>query len=87
MTLAFACTAGCSPASSRGYANLFRMWSMAWGLVALLWPGSILFRGAWAALRTRTAHLDLPIALGLLAGGTAGTVNALPGRGRSTSIH
>ena len=35
----------------------------------------------WAAIRTRTAHLDLPIAIGLAAGGIAGTVNAVLGRG------
>ena len=37
------------------------------GLIALAWPGSVFFRGAWAALRTRTAHLDLPIAIGMIA--------------------
>ncbi len=54
---------------------------MLFGMVALAWPGSLFFRGAWAALRTRTAHFDLPIAIGLAAGGIAGTVNAVLGRG------
>ena len=54
---------------------------MLFGMIALAWPGSLFFRGAWAALRTKTAHLDLPIAIGLAAGGIAGTVNAILGRG------
>lgn len=38
-----------------------------------LWAGSLFFRGAWAALRTRTPHMDLPIALGILAAFLGGT--------------
>ncbi len=57
--------------------RLFRWTSMGLGLVALLWPGSLFFRGALAALRTRTAHLDLPIAIALAAGGVAGVVNTV----------
>lgn len=62
-------------------AALFRWLSMVLGVISLAWPGSLFFRGAVAALRTRTAHLDLPIALGLAAGGVAGVVNVLLGRG------
>ena len=36
--------------------------------LAVAWPGSIYLRNAWAAIRTRTPHVDLPIALALLAG-------------------
>ena len=81
MTLAFALYGGMFSGIEAEYARLFRWTSMLFGLIALLWPGSLFFRGAWAALRTRTAHLDLPIALGLLAGGLAGTVNAVLDRG------
>ncbi len=47
------------------------------------WPGpeASSFAAQWAALRTKTAHLDLPIAIGLAAGGIAGTVNAILGTG------
>lgn len=62
-------------------AALFRWLSMVLGVISLAWPGSLFFRGAVAALRTRTAHLDLPIALGLAAGGIAGVVNVVLGRG------
>jgi len=81
MTLAFALYGGVFTGIETQYANLFRWSSMVFGLIALAWPGNLFFRGAWAALRTRTAHLDLPIALGLIAGGTAGTINAILGRG------
>ncbi|TVS17399.1 MAG: heavy metal translocating P-type ATPase [Planctomycetaceae bacterium] len=81
MTLAFALYGGMFTGIEDQYSQLFRLTSMGFGLIALLWPGSLFFRGAWAALRTRTAHLDLPIAIGLLAGSLAGTVNAIRGAG------
>jgi P-type Cu2+ transporter len=81
MTLAFALYGGMFTGIEDQYSQLFRLASMGFGLIALLWPGSLFFRGAWAALRTRTAHLDLPIAIGLLAGSVAGTINAIRGTG------
>jgi len=81
MTLSFALYGGLFTGIEAEYSRLFRLASMFFGLIALAWPGSLFFRGAWAALRTRTAHLDLPIALGLIAGGLAGTVNAIRDRG------
>lgn len=81
MTLAFALYGGVFTGIEAQYAQLFRWASMAIGMVALVWPGSLFFRGAWAALRTRTAHLDLPIALGLLAGGAAGILNVVRAEG------
>ena len=81
MTLSFALYGGVFTGIEAQYARLFRWTSMLFGMIALAWPGSLFFRGAWAALRTKTAHLDLPIAIGLAAGGMAGTVNAILGRG------
>jgi Cu2+-exporting ATPase len=48
---------------------------------ALLWPGRVFFRGAWAALRTRALHMDLPIAIALAAGYLRGAVNTAIDRG------
>ena len=62
-------------------ATLFRWVGMGLAIVAMAWPGAVFFRGACSAIRTRTAHMDLPIALGLLAGGVAGTVNTIRGQG------
>jgi len=61
--------------------SLFRWLSMGLALISLAWPGGVFFRGALAALRTRTAHLDLPIALALAAGGVWGAFNTLRGQG------
>ncbi|MCC7388342.1 MAG: heavy metal translocating P-type ATPase [Phycisphaerales bacterium] len=63
------------------YRQLFRWTSMGLATVALVWPGRVFFRGALAALRTRTRHLDLPIAIGLVAGMTTSTVSTVLGTG------
>ncbi len=81
MLLAFALYGGSFHGMEQQYSALFRWMSLAIGLVVLLGPGSMFFRGAIAALRTRTAHLDLPIAIGLGAGTIAGTVNTILDRG------
>jgi Cu2+-exporting ATPase len=81
MLLAFALYGGSFHGMEHEYSSLFRWLSLVIGLVVLLGPGALFFRGAIAALRTRTAHLDLPIALGLGAGAIAGTVNTWLGRG------
>jgi Cu2+-exporting ATPase len=81
MLLAFALYGGFLHGMQSEFTRLFRWTSMLIGLVVLFWPGSLFFRGAWAALRTRSAHLDLPIAIGLAAGAVAGTVNTVLDRG------
>jgi Cu2+-exporting ATPase len=61
--------------------TLLRVASCLVGLVSLLGPGRVFFRGAIVALRAGVPHMDLPIALGLGAGGVAGLVNTLRGSG------
>jgi len=39
------------------------------------------FRGAWAALRSRAVHLDVPISVGILVGCGWGTINTVRGTG------
>lgn len=77
MLLALALYSGWSGGLAPELAAFFRWLSMGIGLLALAWPGSLFFRGAWAALRTRTPHLDLPIALGLGVGALAGSINVI----------
>ncbi len=48
-------------------------------LLAVCVPGRPFFVGAWAALRTRTPHMDLPIALGIGVGAVAGVVSLFVG--------
>lgn len=42
-----------------------------------IWPGRVFFTGAWAALRTRSLHMDLPIAIALAAGLVRGAINTV----------
>ncbi len=81
MLLAFALYAGVFDGMEAGFVALFRWLSAAIGGVALFGPGLVFFRGAWAALRSRSANLDLPIALALGVGGVAGLTNTVTGRG------
>lgn len=68
MLLAFALYAGLFDGMEPAYARIFSWLSLGFTMLSLAWPGKVFFKGAIAALRTRTLHLDLPIALGLGAG-------------------
>ena len=59
--------AGLSRADGALYEALGR-WSFALATIAVLVGGSLFFASAWQALRRGVAHLDLPIALGILLG-------------------
>lgn len=63
------------------YAALFRWMSLGLTLPAMFYPGRVFFTGAWAALRTRTLHMDLPIAIALGAGVTRGAINTITNSG------
>ncbi len=63
------------------YARLFRWISCALVIPSIAWPGRVFFVGAWAALRTRSLHMDLPIAMALLAGVVRGTMNTVSDSG------
>lgn len=64
-----------------GMSQLMRITSCIVGVFALLGPGRTFLNSAWTALRTRTPHMDLPIALGLLVGTLAGIANVVRGAG------
>lgn len=63
------------------YERFFRYVSLGLTIPAMLGPGRVFFAGAWAALRTRALHLDLPIAIALGAGFMRGTINTLADSG------
>lgn len=59
----------------------FLQWtSVALGALAVAWPGRIYLRNAWGAIRTQTPHMDVPIALALLAGLLGGAAMTAAGR-------
>lgn len=81
MLIAFALYFGVFSGMAAGYLQLFRWTSAGIATVSLFWPGRTFFRNAWNSLRTRTPHMDLPVAVGLSAGMCLGIVNTWLGRG------
>jgi Cu2+-exporting ATPase len=63
------------------FERYFRWISLALTTPAMLGPGRVFFRGAWASLRTRTLHMDVPIAIALAAGFTRGAINTVTDAG------
>jgi Cu2+-exporting ATPase len=81
MLVALALYSGWFSGMEPQYERFFRWLSLALTTPAVLGPGRVFFRGAWASLRTRALHMDLPIALALGAGYTRGLVNTVQGTG------
>jgi Cu2+-exporting ATPase len=81
MLLALGLYAGLAGELNAPYRMFFRWISAVLGVISLAGPGAVFFRSAYAALRTRTLNLDVPIALALAVGGVAGTINVVLNRG------
>lgn len=64
-----------------GMSQLLRVASCLLGILALLFPGRTFLSSAINAIRTRTPHMDLPIALALLVGTVVGAANVIRGAG------
>ena len=77
MLAAFALYAGWLGGMEHEWQQFFRWVSFLLVTPALLWPGRVFFAGAWSALRTRTLHMDVPIALGLAVGYLQGAINTI----------
>jgi Cu2+-exporting ATPase len=63
------------------FARFFRWTALVLTVPSLAWPGRVFFTSAFAALRTRTLHMDLPIAVALAGGFTRGVVNTVSDTG------
>ncbi|AMW06215.1 heavy metal translocating P-type ATPase [Gemmatimonas phototrophica] len=63
------------------FTTFFRWVSFAITVPAFIWPGRVFFTGAWASLRTKSLHMDLPIAIALAAGLVRGSINTFTGEG------
>ncbi len=75
MTVALALYAGWFGAMEASYIRYFRWVSLALTVPSVLGPGRVFFRSAWAAIRSRRLHMDIPIALALGAGFLRGAMN------------
>jgi Cu2+-exporting ATPase len=81
MLLAFALYGGHFHGIEPGFRQLFRWASLVLSLPSVLWCAQVFYRGAWGALRTRSLHMDVPIAVGILAAVAWGVANTLRDRG------
>ncbi len=81
MWIGIALYAGERTGMSDGNEQFLRWIGAGLGLLAALFPGQIFFRSAWMALRTRTSHVDIPVALALGVGTCGSIAGAAWGRG------
>ena len=81
MLIAFALYGGILSGMDPAMRDFLRYYSLGLAALATFWPGRTFLKGAWAAVRTRTAHMDLPIAIGILAGLLGGAYNTFLGQG------
>ncbi len=77
MLAALALYSGLLTGMEPAYERYFRWISLLLVTPAMVWPGRVFFRGAWAAIRTRSLHMDLPIAIALAAGYGRGLFNTI----------
>ena len=77
MLAALALYSGWLTGMEPAFERYFRWLSLLLVTPALLGPGRVFFRGAWAAVRTRSLHMDLPIAIALAAGYARGLYNTV----------
>ena len=81
MWIAIALYAGDASGLLASHRNFLRLMGTGLGIIAVAFPGRTFFVGALASVRTRTPHMDLPVALGLSVGTIAGTASAVLGTG------
>ena len=81
MLASFALYAGAFSGMEGSYELLFRWICLGLTAPALFGPGRVFFAGAWGALRTRSLHMDLPIAIALGAGALRGAINTVADSG------
>ncbi|MCU0648449.1 MAG: heavy metal translocating P-type ATPase [Gemmatimonadaceae bacterium] len=81
MLPAIAMYAGWFNGMEANYERFFRWISLGLTVPAVVWPGRVFFTSAWAALRTRRMHMDVPIALALTLGLGRGAVNTITDTG------
>ncbi|MBK7582236.1 MAG: heavy metal translocating P-type ATPase [Myxococcales bacterium] len=81
MLFGLALYAGAFQGMDADYRTFFRAASLIVVTPAVLWSARVFHRGAWASIRARTPHMDLPVSIGILAGFSWGALNVIRGRG------
>ena len=81
MAISFGLYGGLLHGIEKEYLDLFRWTCLAAAIPSVFWCGRGFFTGAIGSLRTRTLHMDVPIAIGLSAGFTQGVVNTVRSTG------
>ena len=81
MLLSLALYSGEAQDMSDAYLQFFRWACFIISVPSVLWTALPFFRGARAALRTRTPHMDLPISIGISAALAWGSYGTIAGRG------
>ena len=81
MLAALALYSGWFSGMERDWAHYFRFVSLLLATPALFGPGRVFLRGAWGAWRARVLHMDVPIAIALVAAFARGVVNTITDRG------
>lgn len=81
MLMAFALYSGDAGGMDGEWRTFFRWVSALVATPAVWFSGSSFLRGAWAAIRTRAPHMDLPVSAGILVGWSSGWVNVVRGTG------
>ncbi|MCA9696174.1 MAG: heavy metal translocating P-type ATPase, partial [Myxococcales bacterium] len=77
MLVSFALHAGALSGIDAEYRRFFSLAAMILALPAVTWGALPFYRAAWAGLRARRLHIDLPIALGVAGGFIASTIAAV----------
>ena len=81
MWIAIALYAGEASGVASDHRLFLRIAASVLGVATVVFPGRTFFVSAIASLRTRTPHMDLPVALGLTVGTIVGLFNAITDRG------
>ncbi|MBL9148450.1 MAG: heavy metal translocating P-type ATPase [Phycisphaerae bacterium] len=81
MAVAFALYSGYFATMAPAYRLFFQWISVGIAILALVGPGRVFFANAIAAIRTRTPHIDIPVATGIFGAVASGLVNTILGEG------
>ena len=81
MLIAFALYGGMFSGMDPAHESLLRWISLALAVPGVVWCGADFFKGALSVVKTRSLHMDLPVAIALLAGLLWGAHNTITASG------